>query len=86
MFDNWIHEPAYLSGMLAGGLTKTNVIGVVGGLPVPEVNRIVNAFVLGIKETNPDVTVVLGLRPFTAKAEILPEQVIGRGLRRVPGI
>ena len=28
-----------------------------------------------------NVTVVLGLRPFTAKAEILPEQVIGRGLR-----
>ena len=27
------------------------------------------------------VSVVLGLRPFTAKAEILPEQVIGRGLR-----
>ena len=27
-----------------------------------------------------NVTVVLGLRPFTAKAEILPEQVIGRGL------
>ena len=28
-----------------------------------------------------NVTVVLGLRPFTARAEILPEQVIGRGLR-----
>ena len=28
-----------------------------------------------------NVTVVLGLRPYTAKAEILPEQVIGRGLR-----
>jgi type III restriction enzyme len=28
-----------------------------------------------------NVTVVLGLRPFTAKAKILPEQVIGRGLR-----
>ena len=28
-----------------------------------------------------NVTVVLGLRPFTAQAEILPEQVIGRGLR-----
>ena len=27
VFDNWIHEPAYLSGMLAGGLTKSNVIG-----------------------------------------------------------
>jgi type III restriction enzyme len=33
-----------------------------------------------------NVTVVLGLRPFTAKAEILPEQVIGRGLRLMPHI
>jgi basic membrane lipoprotein Med (substrate-binding protein (PBP1-ABC) superfamily) len=57
VFDNWIHEPAYLSGMLAGGLTKTNVIGVVGGLPVPEVNRIVNAFIAGAKSVNPDVDV-----------------------------
>lgn len=57
VFDNWIHEPAYLSGMLAGGLSKNNVIGVVGGLPVPEVNRIVNAFISGAKETNPEVDV-----------------------------
>ena len=57
VFDNWIHEPAYLSGMLAGGLTKTNVIGVVGGLPVPEVNRIVNAFIAGATSVNPDVDV-----------------------------
>ena len=33
-----------------------------------------------------NVTVVLGLRPFTAKAEILPEQVIGRGLRLIPHV
>lgn len=33
-----------------------------------------------------NVTVVLGLRPFTARAEILPEQVIGRGLRLMRGI
>jgi type III restriction enzyme len=33
-----------------------------------------------------NVSVVLGLRPFTAKAEILPEQVIGRGLRLMNGI
>lgn len=57
VFDNWIHEPAYLCGMLAGGLTKSNVIGVVGGLPVPEVNRIVNAFIAGAKEVNPEVDV-----------------------------
>ena len=57
VFDNWLQDPAYLAGMLAGGLTKSNVIGVVGAMPIPEVNRIVNAFVLGIKETNPDATV-----------------------------
>jgi len=59
VFDNWIHEPAYLLGMLAGGLTKTNKVGVVGGYPVPEVNRLVNAFIAGAKETNPDVTVLV---------------------------
>ena len=57
VFDNWIHEPAYLAGMLAGGLTKSNTLGVVGGYPVPEVNRIVNAFIGGAKEVNADVEV-----------------------------
>ena len=59
VFDNWIHEPAYLSGMLAGGMTKTNKIGVVGGMPVPEVNRLVNAFIAGAKEINPDAKVLV---------------------------
>src|SRR3989304_3959491 len=57
VFDNWIHEPAYLAGMIAGGVTKSNVVGVVGGYPVPEVNRIVNAFIQGAQETNPEVVV-----------------------------
>lgn len=57
VFDNWIHDPAYLAGMLSGGMTKTNVLGVVGGYPVPEVNRIVNAYVVGAQSVNPDVTV-----------------------------
>ena len=57
VFDNWIHEPAYLAGMLAGGLTKSNVIGAVGGYPVPEVNRIVNAFTKGAQDVNPKVDV-----------------------------
>jgi basic membrane lipoprotein Med (substrate-binding protein (PBP1-ABC) superfamily) len=59
VFDNWIHEPAYLLGMLAGGLTKSNTIGVVGGMPVPEVNRIVNAFIKGAKESNPKAKVMV---------------------------
>ena len=59
VFDNWIHEPAYLCGLIAGKLTKTNKVGVVGGLPVPEVNRIVNAFIAGAKSVNPDVKVAV---------------------------
>ncbi len=57
VFDNWIHEPAYLCGMLAGGLTKTNTLGVVAAMPVPEVNRLVNAFIAGAREINPKVVV-----------------------------
>jgi len=59
VFDNWIQEPAYLMGMLAGGLTKTNTIGIVGAMPVPEVNRLVNAFVAGAKAQNPDAKVLV---------------------------
>ena len=55
VFDNWIHEPAYLAGMLAGGLTESGVIGVVGGMPVPEVNRLANAFIAGAVAVNPEV-------------------------------
>lgn len=55
VFDNYIQEPAYLSGMVAGGMTKSNKIGLVGGFPIPEVNRLMNAFMAGAKETNPKV-------------------------------
>lgn len=59
VFDSWIYEPAYLCGLIAGSVTESNVIGVVGGYPVPEVNRIVNAFIYGVKEVNPDATVLV---------------------------
>ncbi len=52
VFDNWIHEPAYLSGMIAGKMTKSNVVGVVGGMAIPEINRLSNAFCAGAKEVN----------------------------------
>ena len=55
VFDNYIQEPAYLSGMVAGGVTKTNKIGMVGGFPIPEVNRLMHAFMAGARETNPKV-------------------------------
>ncbi len=55
VFDNFIQEPAYLSGMIAGSMSKSNKIGMVGGFPIPEVNRLMNAFMAGAKETNPKV-------------------------------
>ena len=55
VFDNWIHEPAYLSGMIAGKMTKTNILGAVAAMPIPEVNRLCNAFCAGAKEVNPYV-------------------------------
>ena len=55
VFDNWIHEPSYLSGMVAGAATESNLIGMVGGYAIPEVNRLMHAFMDGAREVNPDV-------------------------------
>ncbi|MBN9023676.1 MAG: BMP family protein [Rhizobiales bacterium] len=55
VFDNFIHEPSYLTGMIAGATTKSNVIGMVGGYAIPEVNRLMNAFMAGALSVNPDV-------------------------------
>jgi basic membrane lipoprotein Med (substrate-binding protein (PBP1-ABC) superfamily) len=53
VFDNYIQEPAYLSGLIAGSMTKTGKIGMVGGYPIPEVNRLMHAFMAGVRETRP---------------------------------
>ena len=53
VFDNYIQDAAYLSGIVAGGMTKGN-IGMVGGFPIPEVNRLMNAFMAGVREVKPD--------------------------------
>lgn len=55
VFDNWIHEPSYLSGMVAGAMTESNLIGMVGGYAIPEVNRLMHAFMEGARAVNPDV-------------------------------
>jgi basic membrane protein A len=54
VFDNYIQDAAYLSGIIAGSMTKGN-IGMVGGFPIPEVNRLMNAFMAGAKEMNKDI-------------------------------
>ena len=54
MFDNYIQDASYLSGIIAGAMTKSNNMGMVGGFPIPEVNRLMHAFMAGVKETAPD--------------------------------
>lgn len=55
VFDNYIHEPCYLMGILAGSMTKSGKIGMVGGYPIGEVNRLFNAFMEGARSVRPDV-------------------------------
>ena len=54
VFDNYIQDASYLTGIIAGAMTKSKNIGMVGGYPIPEVNRLMNAFMAGVKETAPD--------------------------------
>lgn len=49
------HEPSYLLGVLAGRLTKSDVIGVVGQFPSEDVNDQINAFFAGARSVNDDV-------------------------------
>jgi hypothetical protein len=55
VFDNFIQEPSYLTGMVAGRATKSNLIGMVGGYAIPEVNRLMHAFMDGARAMNPNV-------------------------------
>lgn len=52
-----IYQMRYLSGIVAGLQTDTNEIGYVAAYPIPEVNRGINAFTLGVREVNPNANV-----------------------------
>jgi len=54
VFDNYIQDASYLSGIIAGAMTQSGNIGMVGGFPIPEVNRLMNAFMAGVRETRAD--------------------------------
>jgi basic membrane protein A len=59
-FSNYfgrIEQPRYLSGLVAGKMTQSNIIGYVAAFPIPEVVRGINAFTLGVREANPNAEV-----------------------------
>ncbi len=53
VFGTWNFDPGYLAGMLAGKMTRSNVVGSVGAMPIPEINMLINAFAAGVKAVNP---------------------------------
>ena len=55
-YDSRTYEGAYMAGVIAGGMTKTNTLGVVGSVPIPEVVRNINSFTMGAQSVNPKIT------------------------------
>jgi len=56
-YDSRTYEGAHMAGVIAGGMTKSNVLGVVGSIPIPEVIRNIDSFTLGAQSVNPKVRV-----------------------------
>jgi basic membrane protein A len=53
VYEGKFYEDAYLAGIVAGKMTKTNTLGFVGAFPIPEVMRNLNAYLLGAQSVNP---------------------------------
>jgi basic membrane protein A len=56
-YNSRFYEGRYLTGVIAGKMTKSNVIGYVAAFPIPEVVQGINAFELGARSVNPKATV-----------------------------
>ncbi|MFW9617609.1 BMP family ABC transporter substrate-binding protein [Aquabacterium sp.] len=54
-YDARTYEGAYMAGVIAGSMTKSNTLGVVGSIPIPEVIRNINSFTLGAQSVNPKI-------------------------------
>ena len=54
-YDRRTYEGAYMAGVIAGRMTKSNTLGVVASIPIPEVIRNINSFTLGAQSSNPNI-------------------------------
>ena len=54
-YDSRTYEGAYMAGVVAGKMSKTGTLGVVGSVPIPEVVRNINSFTLGAQSVNPAI-------------------------------
>lgn len=54
-YEARFYEGAYLLGVIAGKMTKTNTLGFIGSFPIPEVVRNIDAYTLGARSVNPKI-------------------------------
>ena len=54
-YDSRTYQGAYMAGVVAGKMTKTNTLGVVASIPIPEVIRNINSFAMGAQSVNPKI-------------------------------
>ena len=80
--DVWVHEPAYLAGIIAGMMTETNTISGVAAFPFPNVNGPLNAYIEGARSVNPDIEATVSyieswFDPATAKESAVAQIAAG---------
>ncbi|MFB9121784.1 BMP family ABC transporter substrate-binding protein [Paraburkholderia dipogonis] len=81
-YDVRMYQGAYLAGVAAGYVTKTNTLGFVASVPIPEVIRNINAYTLGARSVNPKVhTKVIWINSWfdPGKEKQAAETLIGQG-------
>src|SRR5688500_2503655 len=57
--DFAFEEASYLAGIVAGRMTKSNVLGVIGGTELPPVKRSFAAFEQGARSVNPSIRMIV---------------------------
>jgi basic membrane protein A len=83
VYETRQYEGAYLNGVIAGKMTKSNTLGVVASFPIPEVVRNINAFTLGAQSVNPGIkTKVIWVNSWydPAKERQAAETLIAQGV------
>ena len=68
------HEGAFLAGVVAGLMTETNTVGVVGGIAIPPVIRYAVGFEAGVTSVNPEAEVIV------AYADSFSDPALGKEL------
>jgi basic membrane protein A len=82
VFDDRMYQGAYLAGVAAGYVTKTNTLGFVASVPIPEVIRNINAYTMGARSVNPKIhTKVIWINSWfdPGKEKQAAETLIGQG-------